>query len=251
MNQLRGGRIRPGTVSERDSNAESVGIRFQECDVADTAVAAATKAQAARPCDQAHADPEADVDDEVGFDHQAHVDHEAAFGDEANLVTAHNMLRQFSRGQDNSAKMHDQIGSQAAPEFFDKYLDSSKFPSSKDKDRSDEWYHMFGMASVAFVSTKKGATAAITDIGGGELSVKGVGSSAIVAVGSAQDLLRRTFGISGPNYVAAADAMAEQAMYGIVQPLLSKGKIEIEKDEWTMEMVGAHVGTTLAGQVED
>jgi len=148
------------------------------------------------------------------------------------LITVHNTLRALSRGDDAATGVEEQdLG------FFHDYLDT-RFrtePTTRQTDLSDDWYHMFGMAALGFVSQQKGFWDLRKDAMGAE-NVSIWASAPIWAGGALNavanlpggmdaltDWIANRFGMPKTDGAALFDALGEQVVFGVLMNGMEAG----------------------------
>ncbi len=148
------------------------------------------------------------------------------------LITVHNTLRALSRGDDAATGIEEQD-----LEFFHDCLDT-RFrteSTSRRTDLSDDWYHMFGMAALGFVSQQKGFWELRKDALGAEQA--SIWSSAPIWAGSVlnavanlpggmdavSDWMADRFGMAKTDGAALFDAMGEQVVFGVLMNGMEAG----------------------------
>lgn len=141
------------------------------------------------------------------------------------LITVHNAFRALSRGDDAATGIEEQDLA-----FFHDYLDT-RFRTEEttpQTDLSDDWYHMFGMASLGFVSQEKGFWELRRDALASEDAT--IWSAAPIWAGSVlnalvnlpggmglmTDWLADRFGIPKTEGAALFDALGEQVVFGVL-----------------------------------
>lgn len=148
------------------------------------------------------------------------------------LITVHNTLRALSRGDDAATGLEEQdLG------FFQEYLDT-RFrteATTRQTDLSDDWYHLFGMAAVGFVSQQKGFWELRKD--SLAASNASLWSSAPIWAGSALNTLANfpggmdalttwmanRYGMAKTDGVALFDALGEQVVFGVLMNGMNGG----------------------------
>ncbi|MNX29707.1 hypothetical protein D3C86_598510 [compost metagenome] len=141
------------------------------------------------------------------------------------LITAHNALRALSRGDDMATGVEEQD-----LEFFHDYLDT-RFrteATTRKTDLSDEWYHLFGMAALGFVSQQKGFWELRKD--SLAASNSSLWSAAPIWAGSVlntmaklpggmdalTDWVANRYGMAKTDGAALFDALGEQVVFGVL-----------------------------------
>jgi hypothetical protein len=141
------------------------------------------------------------------------------------LITVHNTLRALSRGDDMATGIEEQD-----LEFFHDHLDT-RFrteETTRRTDLSDDWYHMFGMAALGFVSQQKGFWELRKDAVAAENA--SLWSAAPIWAGSAlntvanlpggmdalTDWVANRFGMAKTDGAALFDALGEQVVFGVL-----------------------------------
>jgi hypothetical protein len=148
------------------------------------------------------------------------------------LITVHNTLRALSRGDDAATGIAEQD-----LEFFHDTLDT-RFrteATTRRTDLSDDWYHMFGMAAVGFVSQQKGFWELRKDAVNAENA--SIWSSAPIWAGSVlntvtnlpggmdalTDWMADRFGMAKADGAALFDALGEQVVFGVLMNGMEAG----------------------------
>ncbi len=148
------------------------------------------------------------------------------------LVTVHNTLRALSRGDDAATGIDAQD-----LEFFHDFLDT-RFrteATSRGTDLSDDWYHLFGMAALGFVSQQKGFWALRKDAMTAQNS--SLWASAPIWAGSVlntvanlpggmdalTDWMATRFGMAKTDGAALFDALGEQVVFGVLMNGMEAG----------------------------
>lgn len=186
------------------------------------------------------------------------------------LLTLHNAFRQLSRGRDEIS------GISQDTSFFHKYLDSGavgKANAKPGEDISDEWYHYFGLATMAFVGENKSTLAAGKDFVN---RAKGNDTRANIStfVGILKSGLSPFSWVPGNGAgasIAVNDALGEQAFYGFMAAVgdyasknrngkffhdcwvnlksWSKGFSGLEGDEFAAELRGTAMGSYISAKI--
>jgi hypothetical protein len=148
------------------------------------------------------------------------------------LITAHNTLRALSRGDDAATGIEEQD-----LEFFHDTLDT-RFrteATTRRTDLSDDWYHLFGMAAVGFVSQQKGFWELRKDAVNAENA--SLWSAAPLWAGSVlntvtnlpggmdalTDWMADRFGMAKTDGAALFDALGEQVVFGVLMNGMEAG----------------------------
>lgn len=141
------------------------------------------------------------------------------------LLTVHNTLRALSRGDDAATGIEEQD-----LDFFHDYLDT-RFRTevtTRQTDLSDDWYHLFGMATLGFVSRQKGfwelrkEALASTDASFWSAAPVWAGSAlnALARLPGGLDALTeglsRRYGLPRAEGAALMDALGEQVVFGVL-----------------------------------
>lgn len=148
------------------------------------------------------------------------------------LLTVHNTLRALSRGDDAATGIWDQDLN-----FFHQFLDT-RFrtePTTPQTDLSDDWYHMFGMATLGFVSQQKG----FWDLRRDALAAEGtsVWAAAPLWAGNVlnamanlpggmdalTDWIAKKYGLAKTDGAALFDALGEQVIFGVLMNGMEHG----------------------------
>lgn len=141
------------------------------------------------------------------------------------LLTVHNMLRALSRGDDAATGIWDQDLN-----FFHQFLDT-RFrteATTPQTDLSDDWYHMFGMATLGFVSQEKGFFELRKDAMVAEGT--SVWAAAPLWAGNVlntmanlpggmdalTDWIAKKYGMAKTDGAALFDALGEQVIFGVL-----------------------------------
>lgn len=148
------------------------------------------------------------------------------------LITVHNAFRALSRGDDAATGIEEQD-----LEFFHDALDT-RFrteATTRGTDLSDDWYHMFGMAALGFISQQKGFWALRKDALAAEntsvwaaapIWAGGVFNAVTNLPGGMDaltDWMAKRFGIPKTDGAALFDALGEQVVFGVLMNAMEGG----------------------------
>jgi len=129
------------------------------------------------------------------------------------LLTIHNTFRELSRNKEALKDIPQDLS------FFHTYLDGDavgKGAAPPSEDISDEWYHFFGMATMAYVGDSKGSFGAAMDwVNNSKGYDKKASAATIIGILNAgMNPINLLFNDTPGTNIAMNDAVGEQAAYG-------------------------------------